>query len=580
MATTLTTRVTPGLGATVKGALLTNAEVDNNFLSLNINKLERGNNLSDLVDIAAARTAIDVPTRSGGQAFGTWNIAINGNAASASVLQTSRTINGVAFNGSSNIIIRASTTNDLIFGKGIEAPDNFDGSVALQIKVDEAVVVTTVDDQVIDGNKTIQRALVLGTQATATNHAVRADRTLNNGSGISPIGNLAQNRTISVDATVVRTFGNQSINGDKEFIGRVIIEDDVRTLELKSTAGQSIQFNTGGVAANAFTSMSSTGSGRTLSLESEGDFQITIDSGNTQTDRVFKIGRNSKGSFSGSDELLRVQENGNVGIGTNTPTERLHVNGKIRIGTQATSDFDAVRADRTLTGGDGIQAIGNLTANRTVNVDDTVIRTTGNQILGGTKTFTNAVVLNTAGSTTSHAVRGDRELIAGTGLAGGGNLASNVTLTLQNIASGSTSQGAVYYNGTSRSAGRFYGGTTNPNATTRLNYNGNLHVNELHAVGNITAFSDERLKTNIEVIPDALNKVLSVRGVTFTRIDTENKEERHTGVIAQEIEKVLPEVVSTLEDGTKTVAYGNIIGLLIESIKELNEKIERLEGVK
>ena len=577
MATTLTTRVTQGLGATVKGQLLTNAEVDNNFISLNINKLERGNNLSDLTDIPAARTAIDVPTRSGGQAFGTWNIAINGNASSASILQTSRTINGVAFNGSSNITIRSSTTEDLIFGKGIEAPDNFDGSVAMEIKVDEDIVVTTVDDQTIDGNKAFQRALVLNTQATATNHAVRADRTLNNGSGINPIGNLTQNRTISVDGTVVRTFGNQTIDGTKEFIGQIQIEDDVRTLELRSTAGQSIQFNTGGVSTSGFTSISATGSDRTLSLESEGDFQITIDSGNTQTNRVFKIGRNSKGSFPTGDELFRVQENGNVGVGTNTPTERLHVNGKIRIGTQATSDFDAVRADRTLTGGDGIQAIGNLTTNRTINVDNTVIRTSGNQTLGGTKTFSSAVVLNVQATATNHAVRGDRNIATGDGLSGGGNLTSNRTFSITDIAAGFSTVGALRYNGNTRSAGRLYGGTTNPNNATRLNYNGNLHVNELHAVGNITAFSDERLKENIELIPDALNKVLSVRGVTFNRTDVENKEKRHAGVIAQEIEKVLPEVVSELEDGTKTVSYGNLVGLLIEAIKELNEKVERLE---
>lgn len=577
MSTTLTTRVTPGLGATIKGELLTNAEVDNNFISLNINKLERGNNLSDLVDIPAARTAIDVPTRSGGQAFGTWNIAINGNAASSSVLQTSRTINGVSFNGSSNIIIKSSTTEDLIFGKGIEASENFDGSVAVQIKVDEDVVVTTVDDQTIDGDKVFQRALVLNTPASATNHAVRADRVLNNGSGINAIGNLTQNRTISVDATVVRTFGDQTIEGDKEFIGQIQIEDNVRTLELKSTAGQSIQFNTGGVSASGFTSMSATGSNRTLSLESEGDLQITIDSGNTQSNRVFRIGRNSKGSFAAGDELFRVQENGNVGVGTNTPTEKLHVNGKIRIGTQATSDFDAVRADRVLTGGDGILAIGNLTTNRTIAVDSTVIRTSGNQTLGGNKTFSSVVVLSVQATETTHAVRADRNIATGTGLSGGGNLTANRSFSITNLAAGSATSGALFYNGNTSSAGRLYGGTTNPNTTNRLNYNGNLHVNELHAVGNITAFSDERLKTNIELIPDALSKVLSVRGVTFNRIDLENTEKRHTGVIAQEIEKVLPEVVNQLEDGTKTVSYGNIVGLLIEAIKELNEKVEKLE---
>ena len=53
---------------------------------------------------------------------------------------------------------------------------------------------------------------------------------------------------------------------------------------------------------------------------------------------------------------------------------------------------------------------------------------------------------------------------------------------------------------------------------------------------------------------------------------------RHTGVIAQEVEQVLPEVVSTDAQGLKSVAYGNMVGLLIEAVKELSEKLEALEN--
>jgi hypothetical protein len=107
-----------------------------------------------------------------------------------------------------------------------------------------------------------------------------------------------------------------------------------------------------------------------------------------------------------------------------------------------------------------------------------------------------------------------------------------------------------------------------------------LHViGNILASGNITAFSDIKLKDNIEVIPNALDKVVQIRGVTFDRVDEEVP--RQSGVIAQEVEKVLPEVVITNKDGIKSVAYGNLVGLLIESIKELkvevNELKERLE---
>jgi hypothetical protein len=91
------------------------------------------------------------------------------------------------------------------------------------------------------------------------------------------------------------------------------------------------------------------------------------------------------------------------------------------------------------------------------------------------------------------------------------------------------------------------------------------------ASGNVTAYSDERLKSSVETIPDALSKVLNVRGVTF-----DMNAERGTGVIAQELEKVLPEAVFDNEDGFKSVAYGNVVGLLIEAIKEQQAQIETL----
>jgi Chaperone of endosialidase len=95
--------------------------------------------------------------------------------------------------------------------------------------------------------------------------------------------------------------------------------------------------------------------------------------------------------------------------------------------------------------------------------------------------------------------------------------------------------------------------------------------------GNVTAYSDITLKDNIEIIPNALNKVTQTRGVTYTRTDLEDKLKRHTGVIAQEIESVLPEAVMTDADGIKSVAYGNVIGLLIEAIKELDNKVDSLQ---
>ena len=122
--------------------------------------------------------------------------------------------------------------------------------------------------------------------------------------------------------------------------------------------------------------------------------------------------------------------------------------------------------------------------------------------------------------------------------------------------------------------------------------------------------SDIRLKNEIETIPDPIDKVLQLRGVTFHRnsLNPEEKElseeeayllsktrtpemtfeifrqiqeeksRRQMGVIAQEVEKILPEVVRTREDGLKTVAYYEVVGLLIEAIKELKAEVDELKG--
>ena len=93
----------------------------------------------------------------------------------------------------------------------------------------------------------------------------------------------------------------------------------------------------------------------------------------------------------------------------------------------------------------------------------------------------------------------------------------------------------------------------------------------------VTAFSDVILKDNIDTIDNALDRVKGMRGVFFDRKD--NKQQRQTGVIAQEVEPFLPEVVRETKDEKKikSVAYGNMVGVLIEAIKQLDAKIEELQ---
>jgi len=114
----------------------------------------------------------------------------------------------------------------------------------------------------------------------------------------------------------------------------------------------------------------------------------------------------------------------------------------------------------------------------------------------------------------------------------------------------------------------------------QLNINDNTVITGILSVtDDITAFfsSDERLKDNITPIEDPLAKVLSLSGNSFDWNDQSSHTGKDIGVIAQEIEKVLPEIVTTRENGFKAVQYEKITPLLIEAIKELSHKVDDLQ---
>ena len=121
--------------------------------------------------------------------------------------------------------------------------------------------------------------------------------------------------------------------------------------------------------------------------------------------------------------------------------------------------------------------------------------------------------------------------------------------------------------------------TTNSTSKTTgaLTVSGGVGINnDLHVGGDITAFSssDINLKENINVIPNALDKVNAISGNTFTWKSGKGDD---TGVIAQEIEALgLPGVTETRDDGTKAVRYEKLVPVLIQAIKELSAKVDAL----
>jgi hypothetical protein len=114
-------------------------------------------------------------------------------------------------------------------------------------------------------------------------------------------------------------------------------------------------------------------------------------------------------------------------------------------------------------------------------------------------------------------------------------------------------------------------GTTNP--TSNLHVQGNGYFNGTLSATQFTSLSDINKKKNIRPIKNAIDITKKLEGVRFNWIDND---EPSIGVIAQDVEKVLPELVVE-SGGTKSVSYGNIIGVLIEAIKEQQVRIEELE---
>jgi hypothetical protein len=125
-----------------------------------------------------------------------------------------------------------------------------------------------------------------------------------------------------------------------------------------------------------------------------------------------------------------------------------------------------------------------------------------------------------------------------------------------------------------------YVGIGTPTPAALLDVAGGILGRDINGI-TVNLTSDARFKRNLLPIDSALGKVLSLNGLSFEWRVEEYKDKgfpegRHYGVIAQEIEKVLPEVVKERPDGSKSVAYMEIIPVLIEAIKEQQKEIEQL----
>lgn len=240
-----------------------------------------------------------------------------------------------------------------------------------------------------------------------------------------------------------------------------------------------------------------------------------------------------------------------------------------------------------------------LRVNGAVTFDSTLL-VTGNTTLAGTSAHTGAATFSSTLAVTGTTTLGAVNVSGATAFSGAVTVqtpsasANPTTKTYVDTAdalklnlSGGTMTGNLsIINSTTEmtvtlgsSGGYYFGNATlagfkNSSGTARVSWN--ISSGDFTAAGNVTAYSDARLKQNVKTIENAVDLVNQMRGVYYDRIDTG---EAGVGVIAQEMRDIVPEVVVE-NDGTLSVAYGNLVGVLIEAVKELSGKVAALETTK
>jgi hypothetical protein len=316
-------------------------------------------------------------------------------------------------------------------------------------------------------------------------------------------------------------------------------------------------------------------------------------------------------SWDTTDVKMTIRNNGNVGIGTASPSSRLHISGSggriVRIEGPSNQDnylsiFSGgiemfMDADTTNSSGIvGTQSGHNLILR--TNGDNRVWVTTGGNVGIGTSSPVSRLDVSGTADTSGFA-----SLTLRSGNSSDTFTSNQIRLGYGNTSDYSHAIKTRHHSGNFTNAFDFYvwrygtdaAGTigtqhvmTLTQGITGVDGGGRVGIGtqypsykldvsgDIRATGDVIAYSDARVKDNIETVKDALQTITSLRGVTYTRNDSEDKS-RKVGVIAQEVLPILPEVVQQDDKGNYSVAYGNVVGVLIEAIKEQQQQIDELK---
>jgi trimeric autotransporter adhesin len=450
--------------------------------------------------------------------------AINASSISSGTLDNART-NATSANGASTLVVR-------------DANGSFAGNV---------ITGTTGTFTNISGNASSLTAINASNISSGTIDNARTTAATANGASTI----VLRDSSGAFAAGVITANGSalSDINASSITTGTI---DNARTTASSSNGANTIvvrdasgDFSVDGITANWFTGNGANLSAINASNISSGTIANARTTGTDAATGSTLVLRDANGSFSGNVITATNLSGGGTSI-TSINASNLSA------GTVASA-----RISGSYT---GITGVGTITAGTWQ----------GNSI---TTTYTDAKVTSVSAGTgisvnaTTGAITvtngGVTSAVAGTGVTVSGATGAVTFSIAQAVGTGSSVQFGSFGVGTAAS------GTTG----------------EIRATNNITAYysSDERLKDNVQVITDALLKLGQIRGVEFDWNNLQEPEDGYfvrkhdIGVIAQEVEKILPEVVAIREDGIKAVKYDRLIPLLIEAIKELKAEVDQLK---
>jgi hypothetical protein len=420
------------------------------------------------------------------------------------------------------------------------------------------------------------------------------------------IGNLTSTATATpINLSLGGTYGTTLANGIKVRVyqdssGSMGLGMNASNFYLNTTDSTNITINTNSTERMRITGTGNVGIGTTspsqllhvnnstqsIIRNSSGTRALTLESYAADWNYLVSVGNNLGINVGGAfgvvfstngTERMRITSAGNVGIGTSSPGELLHLSKatypfiKLTETTANTSGqfgYDSPTAEwrlRTLT-----------STPLTFGTNDTerMRITSGGNVGIGTTSPTQKLTIS---SEESAKIR-----------IGGGTSQNGILFNSLGVSGGNAPEFYIYNGNTNNAPGFSLYDITNSNWRFTVTNGGNfligttsdngerLYVSgSIRATGNITANSDLTLKKNLKLVDNPIDKLNQLNGYLY---QWKENDEYQYGVIAQEVEKILPHAVQTGNNGIKGVAYNQLIPVMIEAIKELNAEVKLLKA--